>query len=456
MLGQHGFISWADDDQTCYRRTLGFIEKAARFIEAKYEAKGGDATAFGGAKHEALPPGRRAEVFAAILPWLRGQVSRQKRRIATVQDDDKILRFVNSRDAQRLAALGTSCPDHFLRTKIQPLLADWDPATGDVAALQERLAAGLARYRKQYAAYYQKCRRPDSPAMRDANPTVILIPGCGMIGWGRDKSESRMTAEFFNCAVEVMRGAEAIDRYVALPEQEAFDIEYWPLEEAKLKRMPPEKELARQVVIVIGAGSGSGRELAQRIAPEGAQVVCVDADIAAAKVTAKAITDRLGAGIGVAGSGISNCGPAIGLAANIEDRASVRAMLDEAVLAYGGIDSVVITTGMFVPPAATGRIQDDQKATTIAANVSGTRIVGEEAFKTWQEQGLTGNLVLTTSANTVASRLVQFEPDRALTRGAITSADVIEAIYLLLTRRLSKTAGQGIAEDDALREAFLR
>jgi NAD(P)-dependent dehydrogenase (short-subunit alcohol dehydrogenase family) len=277
-----------------------------------------------------------------------------------------------------------------------------------------------------------------------------------MIGWGRDKSESRMTAEFFNCAVEVMRGAEAIDRYVALPEQEAFDIEYWPLEEAKLKRMPPEKELARQVVIVIGAGSGSGRELAQRIAPEGAQVVCVDADIAAAKVTAKAITDRLGAGIGVAGSGISNCGPAIGLAANIEDRASVRAMLDEAVLAYGGIDSVVITTGMFVPPAATGRIQDDQKATTIAANVSGTRIVGEEAFKTWQEQGLTGNLVLTTSANTVASRLVQFEPDRALTRGAITSADVIEAIYLLLTRRLSKTAGQGIAEDDALREAFLR
>ncbi len=529
MMGQHGFISWADDDHECYQRTLGLIEKAARFIEAKYEAKGGHATAFGGVKHHALPPKRRQEIFAAILPWLRGQVSQQKRLIATVQDDDKILRFVNSREAKRLAELGTSCPDHFLRTKIKPLLVAWDPAAGDLAALKGRLAAGLEQYRKDYAAYYKKCRRADSPAMRDANPTVILIPGCGMIAFGRDKSESRMTAEFYNCAVEVMRGAEAIDRYIALPQQEAFDIEYWPLEEAKLKRMPPEKELARQVVIVIGAGNGIGRELAHRVAREGAHVVCVDVNPAAAKATAKEITDRLGTGIGVAGSGLSNCGPAIGLAGNITDRASVRAMLNEAVLAYGGFDSIVVTAGIFVPPDTTGHIPDDKWATTFAINVSGTYIVGDEAFKTWKEQGLAGNLILTTSANAVVSkrgsvaydtskaaanhlvrelamelaplvrvngvapatvvegsamfprdrviaslakyqiafrpdeptealtaRLAKLYADRTLTRGAITPTDVAEAIFLLLTRRLSKTAGQIIAVDGGLPEAFLR
>jgi len=161
---------------------------------------------------------------------------------------------VNSHDAARLAELGTSCPDHFLRTKIKPLYIDWNPQTEDTAALKAKLTAGLEQYRKDYVAYYERCKRPNSPALRDPNPTVILIPGLGMIAWGKDKSESRVTAEFYNCAVEVMRGAEAIDRYTALPQQEAFDIEYWLLEEAKLKRMPPEKELARQVVVVIGAG----------------------------------------------------------------------------------------------------------------------------------------------------------------------------------------------------------
>src|SRR5262245_21525729 len=195
--------------------------------------------------------------------------------IGTVQDDDTILRFVNSFDAPRLAELGTSCPDHFLRTKIKPLLVDWNPATQDAAALREKLDAGLAQYRKDYAAYYDRCKRADSPAMRDPNPMVILIPGAGMIAWGKIKSESRTTAEFYTCAVEVMRGAEAIDQYTALPQQEAFDIEYWLLEEAKLKRMPPEKELARRIVVVVGAGSGIGKEVADWLEKEGAPIVCV-------------------------------------------------------------------------------------------------------------------------------------------------------------------------------------
>ena len=404
MMGQHGFISWADDDKACYTLTLDLIEKASAYIEAKYEAKGGDSTAFGGAKFTTLSPEQRAETFAAILPWLRGQVSHQKRMIGTVQDDAKILRFVNSQEAARLAELGTSCPDHFLRTKIKPLYVDWNPQTEDAAALKTKLAAGLEAYREDYAEYYAMCKHANSPAMRDPNPTVVLIPGIGMIAWGKDKSESRVTAEFYNCAVEVMRGAEAIDTYISLPQQEAFDIEYWLLEEAKLKRMPAEKELARQIVIVIGAGSGIGKETAHRLVKEGAHIVCVDLNEAAAQATAKEITDKYGVGIGVAGSGLSNCGPAIGLAANITDRASIRKMLDEVSLAYGGFDHICVTAGIFVPSDTSGHIPDDKWALTFGINVTGSYFVADEAAKTWTEQGLRGNLVLTTSANAAVAK----------------------------------------------------
>ena len=403
-MGQHGFIGWHDDDKACYEQTLGMIEEAAAFIEARYQAKGGDTAAFGGQAVRSLEEAPRRAMLAAILPWLRGRISRERRFIATVQDDAAILRFVNSKDAPRLAELGTSCPDHFLRTKIKPLYVAWNPQAEDLAALKAKLDAGLEAYRKDYAAYYAACKRPGSPAMRDPNPTVVLIPGLGMVAFGKDKSESRVTAEFYNCAVEVMRGAEAVDRYVALPAQEAFDIEYWALEEAKLRRMPPEKELARQVVIVIGAGSGIGKEAAHRVARDGAHVVCVDLNLAAAEATAKEITDRLGQGIGVAGTGLSGCGPAIGLAADITDRASVRAMLDQVALAYGGFDSICVTAGIIVPSDNSGHIPDDKWALTFAINVTGSYIVGDEAAVTWREQGLRGNLVLTSSANAVVPK----------------------------------------------------
>ena len=404
MMGQHGFISWDNEEKACYTYTLDCIEKASAFIEAKYQAKGGDAAAFGGAKYATLTPEQRRATFAAILPWFRGQVSKAKRFIGTVQDDEKILRFVNSKDAARLAELGTSCPDHFLRTKIKPLYVDWNPQAEDTAALKKKLAAGLEAYRADYAAYYAKCKHANSPAMRDPNPTVVLIPGVGMIAWGKDKSESRVTAEFYNCAVEVMRGAEAIDTYISLPQQEAFDIEYWLLEEAKLKRMPAEKELARQVIIVVGAGSGIGKETAHRLVKEGAHIVCVDMKIETAQATAKEITDKHGLGIGVAGTGLSSCGPALGLAANITDRASVRAMLDDVALAYGGFDSICVTAGVFWPSDTTGHIPDDKWAFTFGVNVTGSYIVGDEALKTWKEQGLKGQLVLTTSANAAVAK----------------------------------------------------
>ncbi|HYU12553.1 MAG TPA: SDR family NAD(P)-dependent oxidoreductase, partial [Stellaceae bacterium] len=452
MMGQHGFISWSNDEKECYHRTLGIIRSASEYIERKYAEKGGDPAAFGGPILSAFPEEMRRKVLARVLPWLRGQVSQKRRVIATIQDDETILRFVNSKDAPRLAELGTSCPDHFLRTKIKPLyvaIAPGDlknapelfglpnqgaagilpadsasgtlaapsrpgqssPSTGDdasldahVTMLKARLAAGLEQYRRDYAAYYERCKRPNSPPMRDPNPTVILIPGLGMIAFGKDKSESRITAEFYNCAVEVMRGAEAIDRYIALPQQEAFDIEYWWLEEAKLRRMPPERELARQVAVVIGAGSGIGKEVAHRLVKEGAHIACVDLKLETAQATAREITDKYGLGLGVAGSGISNCGPAIGLACDITHRASVRAMLDQVALAYGGFDSIIITAGIFFSPDTSGHIPDDKWALTFAINVTGSYIVADEAAKTWKEQGLPANLVLTTSANAVVAK----------------------------------------------------
>ena len=520
MLGQHGVINWADDDKECYDRTLDLIERAAAFIEQ--HDKG--AKTFGGQKYRTLDPARRREVFVQILPWLRGQISQHRRCIATIQDDDAMLRFVNSVDAPRLTELGTSCPDHFLRTKIKPLYVDWSE---DVPVLKQKLAAGLAQYRQDYADYYQRYRQPGSPAMRDANPTVILIPGLGMIAWGKDKSESRVTAEFYNCAVEVMRGAEAMDEYIALPQQEAFNIEYWQLEEAKLKRMPPEKELARQVIAVIGAGSGIGKETAHRLASEGAQVVC--ADLNSANTTVQEITGKYGLGIGVAGTGISNCGPAIAVATDITKRDSIRTMLDEITLAYGGLDAIAVTAGIFVSPDTTGHILDDKWALTFAINVTGLYLVADEAAKLWREQALLANLVLTTSVNAVVSKkgsvaydtskaaanhlvrelavelsplvrvngvapatvvqgssmfprdrviaslakykipyseseaddqlrskLAQFYADRTLTKQPITPADQAEAIFLLLTKRLSKTTGQIISVDGGLHEAFLR
>ncbi len=402
MMGQHGIINWADDDKECYELTLTLIEKAARYIEARE----GEKPVFGGVRVKSISEEQKRETLIDILPWLRGKVSQEKRLIGTVQTDERILDFVNSVDAQRLAELGTSCPDHFLRTKIKPLYVDWDPhAENATESLKSLLEEGLDQYVADYAAYYERCQRPTSPALRQAVPTVVLIPGIGMIAWGKSKSESRVTAEFYNCAVEVMRGAETVDRYRALPEQEAFDIEYWLMEEAKLRRMPPEKSLARQVSVVIGAGSGIGKELCHRISGEGAHIVSVDLNQDAAVATANEITDVLGEGIGVSGTGISACGPAIGVSADITDRSSLSRMLDEAILAYGGVDSLVVTAGIFVPPNVKGDIADDAFTLTFDINVKGGYLATKAASeKIFAKQGLPSNVVITTSANAVVAK----------------------------------------------------
>jgi rhamnulose-1-phosphate aldolase/alcohol dehydrogenase len=525
LLGHHGMSSWNDDDRTCYETALEIIDRAARYIELHDK---GEET-FGGQKFQPLPEPDRRRFQAEILPFLRGQISVNKRFVATVQDDEKMLRFVNSHDGPRLAALGTSCPDHFLRTKIKPLFLEWDPAGGDLEKLKALIAEGLVEYRKDYESYYNRCKRPDSPAMRDPNPTVVLIPGLGMMAWGKNKSESRVTAEFYNCAIEVMRGAEAIDKYEAMDQQEAFDIEYWSLEEAKLRRLPPEKELDRQIVVVIGAGAGIGKATAHRLVQEGAHIVCIDLDEAAAKETAREIIAKYGEGIGVAGSGISNCGPAIGLGCDITNRESVARMFQEVMLAYGGLDAVVVTAGIFVPPDKTGHIEDSLWSRTFSINVTGAYIVADEAHRIFKQQGLRGNIVLTTSANAIVAKkgslaydtskaaanhlvrelaiemaplvrvnavapatvvkgstmfprdrvvsslikyeipfnddestdelrdkLAAFYAKRSLTQTPIEPEDQAEAIFLLLSPRLSKTTGHVIPVDGGLQDGFLR
>ena len=400
LMGQHGHTNWASESKSCYETSLWVIETAARYIE---EHDKGEMT-FGGARVESLSEDTRTELLTKFLPVARGLLSNKVKFIATVQTDDNALRFVNSVDARRLAKLGTSCPDHFLRTKIQPLYVDFNPAQDDFDSLVEKLNAGIEQYRLDYKAYYDACSNENSPAMRDPSPTIILIPGVGIIGWGKNKSESRVTTEFYNCAIEVMRGAEAISEYTALPQQEAFDIEYWALEEAKLQRMPAEKTLARDVVVVVGAGDGIGKETAFRVAKEGAHVVCADLRIEAAQKTADELAEIYGQGIGVAGSGISGCGPAIALEVDITKRDAVKKMFEQITMAYGGIDKVIVTAGVFLAPGQAGMSDDQMFDISFAVNVKGGYIVATQANEIWKAQGLKGSMVLTTSVNAAVAK----------------------------------------------------
>ncbi len=525
MLGGHGLINWANDDMECYLLTLRLIDQAAAYLERFDEGQ----ETFGGPRYTALEANERRAILVDLLPWLRGKLSRNGRLIATVEMSDEVLDFVCSQNAERLAELGTSCPDHFLRTKIKPLYVDWNPESERLDALKSSLDNGLDEYCSDYTAYYEACKRAGSPPMRGGEPTVVLIPGIGMIGWGKSKSESRVISEFYKGAIDVMRGAEAVSTYTALPRQEAFDIEYWALEEAKLKRMPPEKELARQIALVVGAGSGIGREVADRLIREGAIVAAVDLDRDAARVTTDRILARTGMGIGAAGTGLSGCGDVIGLDADITNRASIRTALQDVILAYGGLDHVVVSAGVYISSNSSGRIPDSSWEDSFRVNVKGSYLLADEAQKIWAIQGLCGSMVITTSVNAIVpkagslaydaskaaanhlvrelavrlaplvrvnavapatvvegsamfprdrviaslakyglphderedtealrQRLAAFYAERTLTQQPITPRDQAEAIFLLVSDRLTKTTGQIINVDGGLPEAFLR
>ena len=400
ILGGHGLINWANDDKECYELSLILINQAAEYL-AEHE-KGEES--YGGQKHQSLKKEGRRALLADILPFLRGQVSQQNQFVGTIQDDDVTLQFINSKDAPRLAELGTSCPDHFLRTKIKPLYVNWNPQEGSLEDLKSEITSGLEKYRDDYAEYYNNHSDEDSPDMRDPNPTVILIPGLGMVTWGKNKSESRVTAEFYTAAIGVMRGAESIAKYTAISKQEAYDIEYWALEEAKLQRMPPEAELSRQIIAVVGAGSGIGKDLVPRLIDEGATVVALDLDGDAAQSTASEVLDNIGMGFGVVGPDISCSGHVIGVHCDITDRKSVRKALHNIVITYGGLDNVAVTAGFYPIPDQNGIVSDSAWDKSFAVNVKGNFIVADEASKIWKAQNLKGSMVITTSANAVVPK----------------------------------------------------
>jgi NAD(P)-dependent dehydrogenase (short-subunit alcohol dehydrogenase family) len=356
----------------------------------------------------------RKDLAVRIAPFLRGRVSSEKRFIANFSDGADVLQFVNSVDAEKLAFLGTSCPDHFIRTKIRPLFVPW-AGDADLAALKTQIEASLAKYREQYKEYYHSFATPESPALRDANPTIVLIPGLGMFSFGKSKTEARITGEFYTNAIHVMEGAslltegevtgtlpqcgEGIDpesfkvhsNYVALPALEAFKIEYWALEEAKIRRQPAEKELSRRIVAVVGGGSGIGREVALKAAALGAHVVVADRDEAAVQRVADELKTHISKEF-VASSGI-----------DITNRETIQKALDVTVAAFGGVDILVNTAALF-PSSPDGVITDAQWAKTLEVNVTANYFLADEAREIFADQGLDGSIVLTSSANAVVSK----------------------------------------------------
>lgn len=385
VLGGHGLFTWAETSKACYEMTLRVIQQAADWL-AGHEQK----PAFGGAKVEAASPEERRAIAARLMPLIRGKISADDRKIGHFTDAPEVLEFVNSSALTKLAPLGTSCPDHFLRTKIRPLLLPYDPVRDNLDEVIVGLDGILANYRRDYATYYERCKHPDSPSMRDPNAVVYLVPGIGMFTFAKDKATARVAAEFYVNAINVMRGASGVSTYVGLAEQEAFNIEYWLLEEAKLQRMPKPKSLAGRIAYVTGGAGGIGGATAQRLLGEGACLVIADIDEQALSERVAAITKRHGRDA------------VIGVKLDVTDEAAVVASFEEAARAFGGVDIVVSNAGI----ASASPVEDTslglwQKNMDILA--TGYFLVSREAFRLMQRQNIGGAIIFVASKNGLAA-----------------------------------------------------
>lgn len=412
LLGSHGLFTWGRTHRECYLNSITTIDEMGQFVEEHRRKRG---SIFGGLEIPPVIDGHKIAI--RILPALRGALSSNRRVVAHYTDDSDALTFAGSKWSRELAALGTSCPDHFLRTRICPLFINWDPAKEDVAVLKSRIAEQTQAYREEYKKYYQAWAAADSPKLRDSNPSVVIIPGIGLFGFGKNKKEARIATEFFINAIHVMAGANAFEEeepkhplpqarrpqqsgdfaqfhnYVALPASEAFRIEYWALEEAKLQRMPAEAEFSRKIVLIVGGASGIGREVALLLARKGAHIVVADFDEKGAAAVAEEAC-AVGSSESVAHTRV-----------DLSSADSVREAMDFTVLQFGGVDCVVNTAAVYPVGGADGQLTEAQWARTFAVNVTGNYLLARAGECVFREQQLPSTIVLTGSANAVVTKV---------------------------------------------------
>ncbi len=394
MLGSHGLFTWGDTAYESYINTLEVVERCAQYLEDNYGKK---APVFGGQKVQALPKEERLQKAAALAPVLRGfcsnsDVHNSRGMIGHFTDDERVLEYINSNDLERLAPMGTSCPDHFLRTKISPLVLTitTEEDVNNVPAVKEKLQPQFEAYRKMYADYYNTCKHDNSPGMRDANPVVIIYPGVGMFTFSKDKQTARVASEFYINAINVMKGAEAVSEYTSLPRQEAFNIEYWLLEEAKLQRAPKPKSLSGRIALITGSAGGIGKAIAKKFAEEGACIIIND--INEERLTgAKEDFIKLFGKDAVAATAL-----------NVTDTESAGKAFDDACLAFGGVDIVVNNAGISISKSITDHtLEEWDRLYNIL--VKGQFIVSKAGIAVMRKQGFGGDIINIVSKNAVVA-----------------------------------------------------
>ena len=389
MLGSHGLFTWGDTSYECYINSLEVIETCADYLESQY---GKTRPVFGGVKVQSLAPDQRTAKASQLAPILRGFCSSIKHMVGHFTDDDRVLEFINSQDLERLAPLGTSCPDHFLRTKIQPMVLtlDKEEDISQIEVVKEKLAPAFDAYRAMYQDYYEQCKHPNSPAMRDPNPVIIIYPGVGMFAFAKDKQTARVASEFYVNAINVMKGAEAISEYTALPRQEAFNIEYWLLEEAKLQRMPKPKPLTGKIALITGSAGGIGKAIAKKFASEGAVVVLNDLNTERLEQAAKEFADTFGEdNVRTAKMDVTN-------------KTEIEEAFRVAALEFGGIDIVVNNAGLSISKSIEDHTQKD-RSLLYAVLVEGQFLVTQAATLMLKSQGIGGDIVNIVSKNALVS-----------------------------------------------------
>ena len=389
MLGSHGLFTWGDTAYESYINTLEVIERCAEYLEDNYGKKG---PVFGGQQLQSLTAMERKKQAAALAPVLRGFCSSKQHMIGHFTDDDRVLEFINSKDLGRLAPLGTSCPDHFLRTKISPLVLQLTPSENlsDPGAIKEKLKPAFEAYRKMYADYYNTCKHPNSPAIRDANPVVILYPGIGMFTFAKDKQTARVAAEFYINAINVMKGAEAISSYTSLPRQEAFNIEYWLLEEAKLQRMPKPKALSGRIALVTGSAGGIGKAIAQKFADEGACIVVNDNDAERLATARDSFQQQYGKDVFT------------DVVLDVTSATDMQRAFSAAALAFGGVDIVVNCAGLSISKPIEEHTEKDWDL-LYDVLVKGQFFITQAAVEIMRKQDIGGDVLNIVSKNALVS-----------------------------------------------------